>query len=268
MKRSDTREVHVSPEPRAFLYVFTCHHVSRNVSMTGSTIPTSRRRTSIRSRISDHRLEGRAQPERDVRHQRETPRPTPICRRRASTRSITTASSGWKRGAIRRSISTPRIICPLSRRRRGEHRSAHPFPRVRHPRRPLARRGWGVGIAGTQRRFLGRTADDLRSGNGARAGSVHGSRRGFSQGRPDLLRLSARHCPLYCAPTTPGNANGESYNAAVDMVDRNVAEGRGGKIAFIDPARRLTYGELAEQRARASARCWQGSACSAKTASR
>jgi 4-hydroxybenzoate-CoA ligase len=41
-----------------------------------------------------------------------------------------------------------------------------------------------------------------------------------------------------------------SYNAAVDMVDRNVAEGRGGKIAFIDPARKLTYGELAESVAR------------------
>jgi len=34
------------------------------------------------------------------------------------------------------------------------------------------------------------------------------------------------------------------YNAAVDMVDRNVAEGRGDKIAFIDPEQRLTYGEL------------------------
>src|ERR1041384_7687307 len=41
-----------------------------------------------------------------------------------------------------------------------------------------------------------------------------------------------------------------SYNAAVDMVDRNIAEGRGAKVAFIDPARRLTYGELAEQCAR------------------
>src|SRR5436190_7610964 len=40
------------------------------------------------------------------------------------------------------------------------------------------------------------------------------------------------------------------YNAAVDMVDRNVAEGRGDKTAFIDPARRLTYGELAERVAR------------------
>jgi 4-hydroxybenzoate-CoA ligase len=41
-----------------------------------------------------------------------------------------------------------------------------------------------------------------------------------------------------------------SYNAAVDMVDRNVAEGRGGKIAFSDPARRISYGELAESVAR------------------
>src|SRR3954469_4963358 len=40
------------------------------------------------------------------------------------------------------------------------------------------------------------------------------------------------------------------YNAAVDMVDRNVAEGRGGKTAFIDPAQRLTYGELADRVAR------------------
>src|SRR5215475_12476706 len=34
------------------------------------------------------------------------------------------------------------------------------------------------------------------------------------------------------------------YNAAVDMVDRNVAEGRGAKPAFIDPGETLTYGEL------------------------
>src|SRR6476469_9260585 len=40
------------------------------------------------------------------------------------------------------------------------------------------------------------------------------------------------------------------YNAAVDMVDRNVAEGHGAKTAFIDPARRLSYGELAERVAR------------------
>ncbi len=35
------------------------------------------------------------------------------------------------------------------------------------------------------------------------------------------------------------------YNAAVDFVDRNVAEGRGDRIAFRDPERSLTYGELA-----------------------
>jgi 4-hydroxybenzoate-CoA ligase len=34
------------------------------------------------------------------------------------------------------------------------------------------------------------------------------------------------------------------YNAAVDFVDRNVLEGRGGKTAFIDPSRNITYAEL------------------------
>src|ERR1044072_1460335 len=44
--------------------------------------------------------------------------------------------------------------------------------------------------------------------------------------------------------------NTQTYNAAVDMVDRNVAEGRGAKTAFSDPARRITYAELAESVAR------------------
>jgi 4-hydroxybenzoate-CoA ligase len=43
----------------------------------------------------------------------------------------------------------------------------------------------------------------------------------------------------------------QGYNAAVDMVDRNVAQGRAAKIAFIDPSRKLTYGELADGVARA-----------------
>ena len=37
-----------------------------------------------------------------------------------------------------------------------------------------------------------------------------------------------------------------AYNAAVDMVDRKVAEGLGAKTAFIDPKRQLTYAQLAE----------------------
>src|SRR6185295_14941516 len=41
-----------------------------------------------------------------------------------------------------------------------------------------------------------------------------------------------------------------AYKAAVDMVDRNVAEGRGAKVAFGDPARRITYAELADSVAR------------------
>lgn len=40
------------------------------------------------------------------------------------------------------------------------------------------------------------------------------------------------------------------YNAAVDFVDRHVAEGRGGKIAFIDPSRSISYGELCDAAAR------------------
>ena len=40
------------------------------------------------------------------------------------------------------------------------------------------------------------------------------------------------------------------YNAAVDFVDRNVAEGRGDKTVFIDPSRNLTYGELRDAAAR------------------
>jgi 4-hydroxybenzoate-CoA ligase len=40
------------------------------------------------------------------------------------------------------------------------------------------------------------------------------------------------------------------YNAAVDFVDRNVAEGRGAKTAFIDPGRNLTYAELRDATAR------------------
>ena len=35
------------------------------------------------------------------------------------------------------------------------------------------------------------------------------------------------------------------YNAAVDMIDRNVAEGRGAKLALVDPKTKLTYAELA-----------------------
>jgi 4-hydroxybenzoate-CoA ligase len=34
------------------------------------------------------------------------------------------------------------------------------------------------------------------------------------------------------------------YNAAIDMVDRNVEAGRGGRLAFMDPKRLMTYAEL------------------------
>ena len=37
------------------------------------------------------------------------------------------------------------------------------------------------------------------------------------------------------------------YNAAVDMVDRHVREGRGDKLAFIDERGTCTYGELVDR---------------------
>ena len=37
------------------------------------------------------------------------------------------------------------------------------------------------------------------------------------------------------------------YNATVEMIDGNLAEGRGAKLAVIDPTTKLTYAELAER---------------------
>jgi 4-hydroxybenzoate-CoA ligase len=37
------------------------------------------------------------------------------------------------------------------------------------------------------------------------------------------------------------------YNACEDLLDRNVKAGRGDKLAFVDPARSLTYGQLAAE---------------------
>src|SRR5690242_732345 len=57
------------------------------------------------------------------------------------------------------------------------------------------------------------------------------------------------------APSGRGTSgmSAQAYNAAVDMVDRNLREGRGGKLAFADSARRLTYAELADGVARVGA---------------
>src|SRR3972149_11418956 len=41
-----------------------------------------------------------------------------------------------------------------------------------------------------------------------------------------------------------------TYNAAVDFVDRNVAEGRGNKAAFVDASREISYAELRDAVAR------------------
>jgi 4-hydroxybenzoate-CoA ligase/benzoate-CoA ligase len=44
-----------------------------------------------------------------------------------------------------------------------------------------------------------------------------------------------------------------SYNAAVDFVDRHLAEGRGQKLAFVEEGRTTTYAELAERTSRIAA---------------
>ena len=46
-----------------------------------------------------------------------------------------------------------------------------------------------------------------------------------------------------------------AYNAVSDFVDTNVARGRGGKIAFVDEKRKLTYGELQKETARLAGAC-------------
>src|SRR5688500_11744636 len=54
------------------------------------------------------------------------------------------------------------------------------------------------------------------------------------------MTASDADVPTPAGPTGP-------YNAAADLVDRNVAEGRGARLACIDPHRRLTYAELVER---------------------
>lgn len=43
-----------------------------------------------------------------------------------------------------------------------------------------------------------------------------------------------------------------SYNAVTWLLDRNVEEGRGNKLAFDDTVSRLTYGELQRETRRAA----------------
>src|SRR5947209_2623938 len=49
------------------------------------------------------------------------------------------------------------------------------------------------------------------------------------------------------APTLQNILQRRPYNAATDFVDAHPARGLGGKIAFTDSERSLTYGELQER---------------------
>ena len=48
------------------------------------------------------------------------------------------------------------------------------------------------------------------------------------------------------------SGNDRIYNAAVDMIDRNIEEGRGDKLAIIDDAGSYTYGDFAARVNRAA----------------
>jgi 4-hydroxybenzoate-CoA ligase len=51
-------------------------------------------------------------------------------------------------------------------------------------------------------------------------------------------------------PTAPDPGQRRDYNATADFVDTNVEAGRGGRLAFKDPARTLTYAELQRETCR------------------
>jgi benzoate-CoA ligase len=53
------------------------------------------------------------------------------------------------------------------------------------------------------------------------------------------------------------------YNAAWDLIQRNLQAGRGGKAAFIDDAGSYTFGDWPSASI-ASATCWPAWACSRK----
>ena len=56
-----------------------------------------------------------------------------------------------------------------------------------------------------------------------------------------------------------------SYNAVTWLLDRNVSEGRGAKLAFTDTVADLSYRDLQQQSCRAPT-CCAGSASAAKNA--
>src|SRR3981189_3544747 len=65
-------------------------------------------------------------------------------------------------------------------------------------------------------------------------------------GRPSWPRVGCRGQTLREAAMSPMAV----YNAASELLDRNLGDGRGDKPAFIDRQRRITYAELERQTAR------------------
>ncbi|HEY8039895.1 MAG TPA: benzoate-CoA ligase family protein [Polyangiaceae bacterium] len=63
--------------------------------------------------------------------------------------------------------------------------------------------------------------------------------------------MSAAYADVDASSSPPRVHVPRDYNAAVDFVDRHVAQGRGAKVAFRDDAGSLTYAALKERTARA-----------------
>src|SRR3990170_5212639 len=108
--------------------------------------------------------------------------------------------------------------------------------------------------------------DDFPSGSALRGRVPHRDRRrdpdrpvsGADDRRPADLRrslqlagaarnLNRAHRPLNRSLELP-----REYNAAVDLIGRNLAAGRGGKVAYIDDSGSCTYAQLAERVDRAA----------------
>lgn len=62
-----------------------------------------------------------------------------------------------------------------------------------------------------------------------------------------MEKLATAYAAIDWTTTPPEVDVPRHYNAAVDFVDRHVAEGRGSKTAFIDDSAALTFDELAQQ---------------------
>src|SRR5207245_2828829 len=70
--------------------------------------------------------------------------------------------------------------------------------------------------------------------------------------RGGCLTARVREPTITRALEDPAVEHPRPYNAAVDLIGRNLAAGRGNKVAYIDDTRSCTYAQLAERVDRAA----------------